>query len=129
MDLASRRHLLIDEQALEAAALARRAVELAEDKQASDIVMLDLRKLNTIADYFVICSAESDRQLKAILDVIDETIANELGRHARAEGATDSGWVLLDYGDVVVHIFSAALRDYYRIERLWSKASPVVVVQ
>lgn len=127
--MAPRRHPLIDEQALEAAALARRAVELAEDKQASDIVMLDLRKLNTIADYFVICSAESDRQLKAILDAIDETIATELGRHARAEGATESGWVLLDYGDVVVHIFSAALRDYYRIERLWSKANPVVVVQ
>lgn len=91
--------------------------------------MLDLRKLNTIADYFVICSAESDRQLKAILDAIDETIASELDRHPRTEGATDSGWVLLDYGDVVVHIFSAALRDYYRLERLWSKANPVVVVQ
>lgn len=91
--------------------------------------MLDLRKLNTIADYFVICSAESDRQMKAILESIDETVADELGRHARAEGTSDSGWVLLDYGDVVVHIFSAALRDYYRIERLWSKANPVVVVQ
>jgi ribosome-associated protein len=120
---------LIEEQAIEAAALARRAVELAEDKQASDIVMLDLRKLNTIADYFVICSAESDRQLKAILEAIDETLAKELDRHPRAEGTAESGWILLDYGDVVVHIFSAAMRDYYRLERLWSKATPVVVVQ
>ena len=104
-------------------------MELAEDKQASDIVMLDLRKLNTIADYFVICTGESDRQLKAILAAIDEGISRELGRDARIEGTPDTGWVLLDYGDVVVHIFSVALRDYYRIERLWSKATPVVVVQ
>ena len=104
-------------------------MELAEDKQASDIVMLDLRKLNTIADYFVICSGESDRQLKAILEAIDEEISRELEWDAHIEGTPDTGWVLLDYGDVVVHIFSVALRDYYRLERLWSKATPVVVVQ
>ena len=109
--------------------LARRAVEIAEDKQASDIVMLDLQKLNSIADYFVICSGESERQLKAILDAIDEGVGKEFGRNARVEGTPSTGWVLLDYGDVVVHIFSLALRDYYRLERLWSKATPVVVVQ
>jgi ribosome-associated protein len=110
-------------------ALARRAVEVAEEKQASDIVMLDLQKLNTVADYFVICSGESERQLKAIIDAIDETISREFARDARTEGTPDTGWILLDYGDVVVHIFSVALRDYYRLERLWSKATPVVVVQ
>jgi ribosome-associated protein len=109
--------------------LARRTVSIAEDKQASDIVMLDLRKLNSIADYFVVCSGESDRQLKAIINTIDDQILSEFGREARVEGTAESGWVLLDYGDVVVHIFSVALRDYYRIERLWSKATPVVVVQ
>ena len=109
--------------------IARRTVEVAEDKQARDIVMLDLQKLNTIADYFVICTGESERQLKAILDAIDEVISREYGRDARREGTPDTGWILLDYGDVVVHIFSVALRDYYRIERLWSKATPVVVVQ
>jgi ribosome-associated protein len=109
--------------------LARRVVELAEDKQASEIVMLDLRKLNTIADYFVICSGESDRQLKAILEAIDEGVSRDFARDARVEGTADTGWVLLDYGDVVVHIFSVALRDYYRLEQLWSKALPVVVVQ
>ncbi len=109
--------------------LARRIVELAEDKQASDIVMLDLKPLSTIADYFVICSGESDRQLKAILTAIDEGIGREFGRDARNEGTPDTGWVLLDYGDVVVHIFSAAQREFYRLERLWSKATPVVVVQ
>jgi ribosome-associated protein len=120
---------LIGETTIDSTTLARRAVELAEDKQASDIVMLDLRKLNTIADYFVICSGESDRQLKAILEAIDEGMSRELGRDARSEGTPDTGWVLLDYGDVVVHIFSLALRDYYRLEYLWSKATPVVVVQ
>jgi len=91
--------------------------------------MLDLRRLNTIADYFVVCSGESERQLKAILEAIEEGIERDLGRSARVEGTPDTGWVLLDYGDAVVHIFSVALRDYYRIERLWSKATPVVVVQ
>jgi ribosome-associated protein len=113
----------------ESTTLARRAVELAEDKQASDIVMLDLQKLNAVADYFVVCTGESERQLKAIADSIDETIGDELGRSAKIEGTPDTGWVLLDYGDVVVHVFSVALRDYYRIERLWSKATPIVVVQ
>lgn len=109
--------------------LARRVVELAEDRQASDIVMLDLKPLSTVADYFVICSGESDRQLKAIVNAIDEGISREFGLDPRIEGTADTGWVLLDYGDVVVHIFSAALRDFYRLERLWSKATPVVVVQ
>lgn len=109
--------------------LARRIVELAEDRQATDIVMLDLKPLSTVADYFVICSGESDRQLKAILSAIDEGVSREFGLDARTEGTADTGWVLLDYGDVVVHIFSASLRDFYRLERLWSKANPVVVVQ
>ena len=120
---------LIGEVTIESTTLARRAVEIAEDKQASDIIMPDLQQLSYVADYFVICSGESERQLKAILDAIDETLSREFNREARVEGAPDTGWVLLDYGDVVVHIFSVALRDYYRIERLWSKATPVVVVQ
>jgi ribosome-associated protein len=91
--------------------------------------MLNLHNLNAIADYFVICTGESDRQLKAILDAIDEGISKEFGRSARSEGTPDTGWVLLDFGDVVVHIFSVAMRDYYHLERLWSKATPVVVVQ
>lgn len=114
---------------IESTEFARRIVELVEDKQASDIVMLDLRELNAFADYFVICSGESDRQLKAILAAVEESVEQEFERHARIEGTSDTGWILLDYDDVVVHIFSVALRDYYRLERLWSKATPVVVVQ
>jgi ribosome-associated protein len=124
-----RRTTLIGENSIEASTLARRAVEIAEDRQASDIVMLDLHNLNAIADYFVICTGESDRQLKAILNAIDEDVGREFGQSPRVEGTADTGWILLDYGDVVIPIFSTALREFYRIERLWSKATPVVVVQ
>lgn len=78
---------------------------LAEDKQASNIVLLDLRRLNSVADYFVICTGGSERQLKAITEAIDEGLAREYDIQPRIEGTADTGWVLLDYGDVVVHIF------------------------
>ena len=91
--------------------------------------MLDLRSLNTIADYFVICSGDNDRQLRAIVLSIESGIADASGLMPKRDGGPDTGWLVLDYGDVMVHVFSAELRDYYRLERLWSKATPVVVVQ
>jgi ribosome-associated protein len=91
--------------------------------------MLDLRRLNTFADYFVICSADSERQLRALTEAVDEGIKQASGRDARVEGTVITGWVLMDYGDVVIHLFSQAQREYYRLERLWSQATPVVVVQ
>jgi ribosome-associated protein len=114
---------------IDATSIARQAVEIVEDKQASDIVMLDLRKLNAFADYFVICSADSERQLRALTEAVDEGVKNTSGLHARIEGTVNNGWVLMDYGDVVIHLFSKAQREYYRLERLWSQATPVVVVQ
>jgi ribosome-associated protein len=110
-------------------ALARRIVEIAEDKQATDIVLLDLRSLRTFADFFVICNGESDRQLKAVLEAIDDGVEDEFGLDAKPEGQAQSGWVLLDYGDVVVHIFSREMRSFYALERLWQEATPLVVVQ
>jgi ribosome-associated protein len=85
--------------------------------------------LAAFTDFFVICSADNERQLKAILAAIDEGVGTEFGWSPRIEGVPASGWIVLDYGDLVVHLFSSALRDYYRIERLWSRAVPVVVVQ
>lgn len=114
---------------IEISALARRVVDLAEDKQAHDIVLLDITTQSTIADYFVLCSGDSDRQLKAIVEHIDEQVQHEFGQNPRIEGEVSSGWVVLDYADVVVHIFHTDQREYYQIERLWSKATPVVVVQ
>jgi ribosome-associated protein len=91
--------------------------------------MLDLRTLNTFADYFVICSADSERQLRALTEAVDEAIKREGQRDARIEGTVNTGWVLMDYGDVVIHLFSRTQREYYRLEQLWSKATPVLVVQ
>ena len=114
---------------IEAATLARRAVELADEKQASEIVMLDIRQVSTIADYFVICSAETERQIRAIVEAIDEGIKQEIGLDPRIEGRSETGWIVLDYADVVVHVFSEEQREYYQLDRLWSKTPPVVVLQ
>lgn len=92
-------------------------------------MLLDIRSQSTIADYFVICSAENDRQLKAIIDHIDEQVTQLYSMNARLEGVADSGWVVLDYADIVIHVFGMNQRDYYRLEQLWSKTPPLVVVQ
>ncbi|MDP2726167.1 MAG: ribosome silencing factor [Dehalococcoidia bacterium] len=109
--------------------MAHKAVQAAADKQATDILMLDLRERCSFADYFVVCSAGSERQIKAILEEIDKALSKEGACLLRREGATESGWVLLDFGDIVVHVFSQELRDYYQIEEIWSGATPVVRVQ
>jgi ribosome-associated protein len=115
---------------LEAQDLARQIVDLASEKQASDIVMLDLRKVSLLADYFVVCSGNSERQINALLDDIVDRVRESVHRRPlRREGTASSGWVLLDYGDVVVHIFAPVEREYYRLEELWSDASAVVRVQ
>ena len=118
-----------EEGTIEAATLARRAVSLAEDKQANDIIMLDLRGLTPIADYFVVCTAESERQLRAVANAIDEELVKAGAKTPRIEGSAETGWVLLDFSDVIVHIFSPEQREFYRLERLWKQAQPVVVVQ
>jgi ribosome-associated protein len=104
-------------------------VALAEDKQAHDITLLDIRQLSTIADYFVICSGDNERQLRAIIDHIDEGIQQEFGLNPRIEGTANTGWVILDYDDVVVHVFGVAQRMFYQLESLYTKAIPLVVVQ
>ena len=89
--------------------------------------MLDLRDVSLVADYFVICSGTSERQIKSINDEIVETLGKEERlKPLQKEGHPDSGWVLLDYGSVVVHIFSPEARDFYRLEKIWSQAVPVL---
>jgi ribosome-associated protein len=109
--------------------IARRVVELAEDKKASDIVVLELAPLTTLADYFVICSGGSERQLDAIADGIVEGLRAEKLRPIGREGLAISHWVLLDYGAVVVHILTPPERDYYGIEKHWSEAKTILRVQ
>jgi len=118
------------EQSLEEQALARRIVEIASDKQASDIVLLDIRPVATVADYFVVMSTASERQLTAVVRDIEDALREEADlRPLRIEGRAASGWVLIDYGDVIVHVFSAEQRAFYRLEELWATAVPLVRVQ
>ena len=118
------------ESSLEAQELARRIVEIASDRQASDIVLLDIRPVATVADYFVVMSTGSDRQLGAIVREMCESLRNNEGvRPLRVEGQADSGWVLMDFGDVIVHVFSIEQRGFYRLEELWSAAVPLVRMQ
>ena len=115
---------------VEALSLARRIVDLASDKLASDIVLLDIRGVSLIADYFVIATAGSERQASAILKDLSDKLLEEFGRKPlHTEGKPDSGWVLLDYGDVIVHVFSPTQRNFYNLEQLWSAATPIVRLQ
>jgi ribosome-associated protein len=109
--------------------LARRVVELAEDKKAADIVLLDLTGLTTVADYFVIASGGSERQLDAIADGIVSGLRDEKVHAFGREGTAGSHWVLVDFGSVVVHIFTPPERDYYSLEKHWSEAKTILRVQ
>lgn len=104
-------------------------VTIAEDRQAHDIVLLDVRHSTTIADYFVLCTADNDRQLRAVLKALDEDLVAAGARNPRIEGSPETGWILLDFTDVIVHLFSPEQREFYRLERLWKQAQPIVVVQ
>lgn len=99
------------------------AIRAARDKKAEDIVVLDLRKAGGFTDYFVICTANNARQVHAIADAIEDTLKSELGeRPALTEGVQNSEWILLDYFDFVVHVFSRECRVFYGLERLWGNA-------
>ena len=109
--------------------VARRIVELAEDKKAADIVLLDLGGLTTLADYFVVCSGGSERQLDAIANGIVGGMRDEKIRPFGREGTPASHWVLVDFGIVIVHIFTPPERDFYQLEKHWSEARTILRVQ
>ena len=109
--------------------LARRIVELAEDKKAADIVLLDLSGMTAMADAFVICSGGSERQIDAIADGIVGSLRDERIKPFGREGTAASHWILIDYGSVIVHVFTPPERDFYQLERHWSEAKTVLRVQ
>jgi ribosome-associated protein len=87
---------------------------------------LDIHELCDFADYFVLCSGTSDRMLQALADEVQVRMRQDRQLHSRIEGLPEHGWILLDYGDVVLHLFSPDRRQYYRLEELWSKARVVL---
>ena len=109
--------------------IARKIVDAAEDKKAADIVLLDVSELTSMADYFVICSGGSERQLGAIGDGVAEKLRAEGVRPIGREGGSNSHWTLLDFGAVIVHVFAPPERDYYQLERHWARAKTVLRVQ
>jgi ribosome-associated protein len=101
-----------------------------EEKLGEDILLLDISGLSLFADFFVICSGNSERQLKALVDSVRETTKNDLGIFPHhVEGESHSGWVLLDYVDIVIHIFSPELRAYYDLEGLWHEGKVLLRMQ
>ncbi len=105
----------------------RRAARAALDKRATDLVVLDVRGISSVADYFLICSGRSTTQVETIADAIREELKSEGIRPLHAEGVAESGWILLDYGDVLMHVFLEDTRAYYALERLWGDAPAVPV--
>jgi ribosome-associated protein len=102
--------------------------EYASDRKAIDIVQLDLREIISYTDYFVICTGRSDRQAKAIHDGIHMGMKSDHGLlPRRVEGLSQASWILMDYLDVVVHVFTPETREYYRLEQLWGEAPALAV--
>lgn len=109
--------------------MALRIAELIADTPAADTRVIDIHRLSSVADYFVVCSGENERQLRAISREITEKLGEAGTRPERVEGSAQSGWILLDYGDVIVHIFAVDQRVFYRLEELWAEAPTLLAIQ
>ncbi|HEY2994393.1 MAG TPA: ribosome silencing factor [Methylomirabilota bacterium] len=106
---------------------AQRAARAALDRKALDLVVLDVQGLSGVTDYFLVCSGRSTTHLKSITDAIREELKEDGVRPLHTEGTTESGWILLDYGDVLMHVFLEDTRAYYALERLWGDAPSISV--
>lgn len=106
---------------------AKEIAELTKLKKAFGIRILELGKISGIADYFVICSADSERQVKAIADEVDEKLSERGIKCFHREGFETLNWVILDYFDVVLHVFRSEARSYYNLEKLWGDAPTIII--
>jgi ribosome-associated protein len=100
-----------------------------EDTKGENIILIDLRDIAIFADYFVICSGSSDRMIRALADSAVEKVKKDYRIIPRVEGQPEDGWLLVDFGDIILHIFSPPRRDYYRLEELWSDGKVLLHVQ
>jgi ribosome-associated protein len=101
--------------------IARSIVEALEEKKGEDILLIDIRELTVFAEYFVICTATSERMLQALIDSAIEKAKAAHSLPGRIEGVPADGWMLADFGDVILHVFSTERRQYYRLDELWSQ--------
>ncbi|ABJ56827.1 ribosome silencing factor [Oenococcus oeni] len=110
---------------MESKELLEKIVQIADGKKAENLIALDIRDLSIISDYFLIASADTGRQVQAIAEEIIDQLHKKGISVSHVEGLGEDDWVLLDYGDVVVHLFTTEKRDYYKLEHLWSEAKTV----
>lgn len=103
---------------MESEALAKKIMTILEEKKATDILALGISEISTLADYFILASAENVRQLDALEDAVEEGVRLEVNK----EGESSSGWILMDYRDIVVHLFTKEQRAFYDLEKIWSDA-------
>jgi ribosome-associated protein len=101
------------------------AIEAAQDRKATGVVVLDLKKAGAFTDYFVMCSAANPRQVQAIADAVEQALKGQKQRPSLVEGYARAEWILLDYFDFVVHVFSRQARDFYGLDRLWGSATRI----
>ena len=118
-----------DTASADVAALAKRAAEILVDNKANDVVVLGLKGVSDMTDFFVIASGTSDTHVRSVAEHVLEELRKEGSRAHHVEGVQQGRWVLLDYVDMVVHIFHPTLREFYQLERLWSDAAVVAVDQ
>jgi ribosome-associated protein len=110
--------------------LSRAVVDALEDRKAEDIVLLDLRDQNVFTDFFVICTGTSERQLRALAEAVEETARKKFRlKPPRVEGHAEGGWVLVDFGILIVHCFSEAQRKRYKLEELWQAGKVMLRIQ
>ena len=109
--------------------LAHTIVNALEDKKGEDILLLDIKENASFTDYFIICTATSSRMLNALADGVIEKTRTEHQRKGRIEGKPDTGWLVVDYGEIVVHLFDEDLRRYYKLEELWKDGKVLLRVQ
>jgi ribosome-associated protein len=113
----------------DASAVARTIVDVCVDKKASDVTLIEIGKATTLADYFVIATGNSDRQIRAITAAVQDRMKDEDVRLLQGEGLPRDGWILLDYGQVIVHVFAAEQRAYYDLEGRWKEAPTLLKIQ
>ncbi len=109
--------------------LAHTLIEALEEKKGEDILLLDLQKVAMFTDYFILCSGTSDRMLDALAEGVEEKAREKYAIKGRKEGQSASGWLVIDFGQVIVHLFAPKVRDYYKLEELWHEGKVLLRLQ